>query len=253
MAVSSGLPPAGVDSSAKGQLRSPDGERLIVHPHCLMFFVDETGHETFADLQYSVFGLGGCALLAAAIDPVLRTPWRNMKALHFGGADVPLHVSDLRSPTREQMEALNNFFRNQNFGRFAVTLTPSAVPAGFEAMQIMPGLIRRRWQELTPRFVPLPVEVAFIHEASERGDVLLERYFGESVVIFDGKQVHAHHGIMPKGDEALEVADFIVHAAGRQALHGVRPSKPVRRDFEAIFRTNPLWTSFHGVQSVTVD
>jgi hypothetical protein len=248
-----GAPHAVVNSSAAGLLRSRYGEQLIVHPHCLMFFVDETGHETFADPQYPVFGLGGCALLAAAIDPVLRTPWRRMKELHFGGPDVPLHASDLRSPTQQQIEALDIFFRNQNFGRFAATFTASAVPAGSEAMQIMPGLIRRRWQELTPRFVPLPVEVAFIHEASERGDALLEKYFGESVVVIDGKQVPAHHGIMSKGDEALEVADFIVHTAGRQALHGIRPAMPVRRDFEAIFRTNPLWTSFHGVQSVTVD
>src|ERR1700694_3004897 len=109
--MSGDSPPAGVDSSATGLLRSRDGERLIVHPHCLMFFVDETGHETFADPQYPVFGLGGCALLAAAIDPVLRTPGRNMKALHFGGADIPLHASDLRDPTPQQLEALGAFFR----------------------------------------------------------------------------------------------------------------------------------------------
>jgi len=154
--------------------RSKNGERLIVQPHCLMFFVDETGDETFADPQYPVFGLGGCALLAAAIEPVLRTPWRNMKALHFGGADLPLHASDLRSPTATQLEALGTFFRNQTFGRFAVTMTRSDLPSDIEPMRIMPRLVRRRWEELTPRFDPLPVEVAFIHEASDRGDVLLK-------------------------------------------------------------------------------
>jgi hypothetical protein len=94
--------------------------------------------------------------------------------------------------------------------------------------------------------VPLPVEVAFIHEASERGDKLLETYFGESVAVIDGKRVNAHHGIMPKGDEALEVADFIVQAAGGQARHGIEPERPVRRGFEVIFRANPLWSSFFG-------
>jgi hypothetical protein len=49
-------------------------DKLQVHPHCLMFFVDETGHEEFADPNYPVFGLGGCALLAAAILPVLKIP-----------------------------------------------------------------------------------------------------------------------------------------------------------------------------------
>jgi len=28
-------------------------------PNCLLFFIDETGHETFADKKYPVFGLGG--------------------------------------------------------------------------------------------------------------------------------------------------------------------------------------------------
>jgi hypothetical protein len=75
--------------------------------------------------------------------------------------------------------------------------------------------LRRRWEALVPRFVPLPVELAFIHEASERGDKLLEKYFGESVVVIDGKRVNTLHGIMAKGEEALEVADFIVESSRR--------------------------------------
>src|SRR6516162_8617273 len=103
--------------------RAKTGDTLQVHPHCLMFFTDETGHEEFADPNFPIFGMGGCALLAAAIDPVLRQPWREMKAHHFGGADVPLHASDLRSPTAQQVAALGEFFEKQPFGRFAVTMT----------------------------------------------------------------------------------------------------------------------------------
>jgi hypothetical protein len=191
--------------------------------------------------------MGGCAILAAAIDQNLRDPWRAMKDRGFGGAGVPLHASDLRSSTPEQIAALNQFFRTQTFGRFAVTMTKKTVlPDEVKPIQVMPGLLRRRWQELAPRFVPLPVEVAFIHEASDRGDELLERCFGPSIVKIGGKQVNVQHGIMPKGDEALEVADFVVHTAGRQAKHGISPGRPVRRDFEAVFRANPLWSSFMG-------
>jgi hypothetical protein len=88
-----------------------------------MYFVDETGHEDFADPNFPIFGMGGCGMLAAAIDQNLRGPWREMKARYFGGADVPLHASDLRSPTPEQIAALNQFFATQTFGRFAVTMT----------------------------------------------------------------------------------------------------------------------------------
>jgi hypothetical protein len=226
---------------------------LTVHAHCLMFFVDETGHEEFADPKYPVFGLGGCAILAAAIEKNLRTPWRDMKERWFGGPDVPLHAADLRCPTAEQLNAIAKFFRKQEIGRFAVTMTKNTkLPEGFKAMQLMPSALRRRWEELVPRFVPLPVEIAFIHEASDRGDELLEKYFGESVVVIDGKRVNAHHGIMDKGDEALEVADFIVQAAGRQALLGITPGRRVRRDFDVIFRTNPLWSSFHGIESAAI-
>jgi hypothetical protein len=106
-------------------------EILQVHPHCLMFFVDDTGHEDFADPNFPVFGLGGCALLPAAIDQNLRQPWRRMKERHFGGLDVPLHASELRSPSRDQLAALAHFFREQVFGRFAVTMTTeSRLPIG---------------------------------------------------------------------------------------------------------------------------
>jgi hypothetical protein len=225
--------------------KAKTGEILQVHPHCLMFFVDETGHEEFADPRFPVFGMGGCGLLAAAIEQNLRRPWRQMKELHFGGANVPLHASELRDPTDMQVAAVGEFFGTQPFGRFAVTMTDkTALPDGIKPIQLMPGLLRRRWEALAPRFVPLPVEVAFIHEASDRGDKLIETYFGPSIVKIDGRQVDVHHAVMPKGDEALEVADFVVQAAGCQARRGIKPDRPVRRDFEVVFRANPLWSSF---------
>ena len=139
-----------------------------------------------------------------------------MKERHFGGADVRLHASAVRDFTPEQVQALTAFFREQPFFRFAVTMEKAVdMPADVIPMNVMPGALRRRWEELTARSNPVPTELAFIHEASERGDNLLERYFGEFVVQIDGRRVPAHHAIMTKGDEALEVADFIVHTAGK--------------------------------------
>jgi hypothetical protein len=218
---------------------------LRVHPHCLIFFIDETGHEEFADPNFPVFGMGGCGLLAAAVEQNLRTPWRAMKGRHFGGADVALHASELLAPTDAQVAALGEFFETRPFGRFAVTMTSKTkLPNEVKPIEVMPGLLRRRWEALTPRFEPPPVEVAFIHEASDRGNDLLEKYFGPSIVHIGDTEVKVHHAIMPKGDEALEVADFVIQSAGCQAKRGIAPGFRVRRDFEVVFRANPLWSSF---------
>jgi hypothetical protein len=111
--------------------------------------------------------------------------------------------------------------------------------------------LRKRWEELTPRVRPTPTEVAFIFEASERGDALVKRYFSDIVVTIAGARVPIQ-GIMPKwaGDEALEVADFIVHAAGTQARNWDTGGKRFRRDFEAVFQANALWSSFNAIESV---
>src|SRR5262249_8731825 len=98
---------------------------------------------------------------------------------------------------------------------------------------------------------PLLVEVAFIHEASDRADHLLEAYFGESVVHIGGKRVPTHRGLMSKGDEALEVADFIVQAAGAQVRRGMKADDVHRKDFAAVFPANPLWSSFSAIGDVT--
>jgi hypothetical protein len=98
--------------------------RLQVRPNCLLFFIDETGHEidetgheTFADKNYPVFGLGGCAINSSSAAAVIAEPWRAMKAAHFGGEDVPQHANELRNPTTEQLDALSRFCREQQFAR----------------------------------------------------------------------------------------------------------------------------------------
>ena len=142
---------------------------LTVHPHCLMFFSDETGHEP--DPNYPVFGFAGCAAFAAAIDQQIRESWRNLKQNHFGSADIPLHAADIGDATPEQMNAIGEFFRKQRFGRFAVTAAAgSQFPPNMRPFNVFPDALRRQWQE--SRSPIDQVEMAFIHEASERGDPL---------------------------------------------------------------------------------
>jgi hypothetical protein len=83
--------------------------RLQVGPNCLLFFIDETGHETFADKNYPVFGLGGCAINSSSVAAVIAEPWRAMKAAHFGGEDVPLHAMNFAT------QQLNSLMPCQSF------------------------------------------------------------------------------------------------------------------------------------------
>ena len=234
-------------------MRKEIDRELLVRPDCLMFFCDDTGHEDFRDPRFPLFGIGGCAIMAGAIEQVLRGPWRSMKAEHFGSPDVPLHASDLNTPTQPQLDALDRFFREQEFCRFGVTITPTCkLPTGITAYHVVSRSLRKRWEELTPRVRPTPTEVAFIFEASERGDALVQRYFSDIVVTIAGARVPIHLGIMPKwaGDEALEVADFVVHAAGRQGRRWDTGDERFRLDFKSVFHANPLWSSFHAIQSL---
>ena len=131
------------------------GQRLQVGSTCLLFFIDETGHENFADPQYPVFGLGGCAITSSSANTVIAQPWRAMKAAYFGGVDVPLHANELCNPTSEQLDALSKFFREQQFARLAVTMSKSTVlPAGTTPLEIMTGSMMNRYTDLLRRVSP---------------------------------------------------------------------------------------------------
>jgi hypothetical protein len=231
--------------------------RLQVGPNCLLFFIDETGHETFADKNYPVFGLGGCAINSSSAAAVIAEPWRAMKAAHFGGEDVPLHANELRNPTTEQLDALSKFFREQQFARLAVTMSKSAVlPTGKTPLEIITGSMMNRYTDLLRRVSPEPNEVAFLHEASNRLDDAMEQHFGGTVAQINGKMIPVHKGLIEKshGLPELEVADFIMHAAGRRAVQIHRdPATPFGKDFIVVFQSNPILSSYIHIEECSKD
>jgi Protein of unknown function (DUF3800) len=231
--------------------------RLQVGPNCLLFFIDETGHETFADKNYPVFGLGGCVINSSSAAAVIAEPWRAMKAAHFGGEDVPLHANELRNPTTEQLDALSKFFREQQFARLAVTMSKSAVlPTGKTPLEIITGSMMNRYADLLRRVSPEPNEVAFLHEASNRLDDAIEQHFGGTVAQINGKMIPVNKGLIEKshGLPELEVADFIMHAAGRRAVQIHRdPAPPFGKDFIVVFQSNPILSSYIHIEECSKD
>ena len=99
------------------------GVKIPISPSCLLVWIDETGEEQFSDPKYPIFGLGGCAVLAGDYGRCLASPWRDLKAKHFGGANVHLHATELQQPGNKQLDALGEFFRSGQFCRVATVLT----------------------------------------------------------------------------------------------------------------------------------
>ena len=133
------------------------------------------------------------------------------------------------------------------FQRFASVVHHTAtLPAGIEPLQVLAGSLIDRFKELTMRWAPRPQQVCFVHEASQRGDALLERYIGKLTVKADGSEIPVRQGLMEKrlGDPALEAADFVINAAGGQAYHWSRRRPGFRRDFQAVFHVPTFLTSF---------
>jgi hypothetical protein len=79
--------------------------------------------------------------------------------------------------------------------------------------------------------------VHVIFEASSRADRLMEEALGDFTLEEGGQPIPVECFFMPKavGDPALEVADFVTHAVGRQARHRLQGKEGFVRDFAAVF------------------
>ena len=215
-------------------LDGPDG-RHVLGARTLIFAIDDTGHEDFADPNYRVFGLGGCGCVVEDYERLIALPWNYMCATYFKGVPRPMHAAGLRVPTAEQLDAFRHFFEKFQFSRIACTVSHGAKVATDQALiQVMGGCLLNRMVDVAKWYAFDRVFVLI--EASERLHVRIAQSLAERGMMLDGKHIPIELAVLPKALSfpALEVADFIVHTAGAQTR--ARGSKPVRKDFEIIFR-----------------
>jgi hypothetical protein len=214
----------------------------------LIVWLDETGHEEFADSKFPVFGLGGCAVLAGEYANAIALPWRELKKAFFGDEGSRLHASRLRHATPEQLGALSNFFNQARFARVAaVTRRDAKKPDTISAMQLIATDLRPKIEALANDVFSPVSDVVLIFEESERlVDEVLRNFshwrLKKGKIDKPIEMLRAGKDIAEPGHE---VADIIMQAAGGQARLDIWPSR--RRDFNAIFNPSSLddsWVKF---------
>lgn len=212
------------------------GQALLVPSTCFVAFIDETGHELLKDKQYPVYGLGGCGILGQDLERYVESPWREVRRIVAGDTESRLHASALRKPSQAQMEAIAGFFRTGKFARFAAVCTNrTALPAECPPVRAIARSLANRilavanWTSFT--------ELVIVFEHSERATAQIEEEFSSFSINESGQQLPVTGCVMAKsvGQPALEVADFVMHAAGRQARHKVRGRSGFVPDFAATF------------------
>lgn len=225
---------------------------LVVPNGCLAVFVDDTGHEALA-AGHPVYGLGGCAALAHELDLVIRSPWRELRRRVTGSPDTQLHANAFaRFATRENIQAVAEFFRVQPFARFGsiisidTTLVDELGPVPTIAKILQQRIADiARWKAFD--------SLAVIFESSQRADRLVEDAFQGFALEEGGKPIPVECYFMRKefGEPALEVADFIMHAVGRQARQNLKKRGDFAPDFCAVFHSvDRKLASFMEVASV---
>jgi hypothetical protein len=225
---------------------------LTIADQSLVVFVDDTGHEALVS-GHPVYGLGGCAVMAGNLDRLIRHPWHEVRRKVTGSADTPLHAAAFaRTATPEQIEAVAAFFRTEPFARIGATVSVATRMIGdLGPVNAIAGVLKNRIVDIAwwTRFS----EVNVIFEASERADRHIEAAFQDFRLEEGGAQIPVECYFMPKAahDPALEVADFIMHAVGRQARRRIEGKEGFAPDFAAVFHgQDPKRGSFMDVSEV---
>ena len=222
-----------------------DGTRSEFPDDALLIFVDETGHEDFADPNAPFFGLAGCVCAAGDYSVVIDQPWKAVEQ-SFPIDMHPLHAADLRPAemSKDQLAAIDSFFADGAFGRFAtVAKADIENESTFPVLQILVQQTFQRVLDLIKKSGRDFSQLIIVIEHSERLDVRYADYFRRNhLQRKDGTPVPAFVCTQAKSSgedfmRGLCVADFLAHTAGsmsRTTRGGRR--RAMRRDFNSAFQ-----------------
>jgi hypothetical protein len=162
-----------------------------------------------------------------------------------GSSNGQLHASKFsRKP--EDIDVVARFFREQPFWRFAAVITRQTILANeLDLLRTMKGVLEQRINDIVGR--TLCKEVSVVFESSHRANRLIESAFESFEFSRGSERIPSECGFMPKsaGEPALEVADFVMHAVGRQMRHCLIKRDTFLPDFRAVFHAvSPELSSF---------
>jgi len=241
------------NTSTSGAPSTACETNLVLPDRCLAVFADDTGHEALV-AGHPVYGLGGCAVLARDLDQVTRRPWRELRRRVTGSPDTPLHANTFAGfATPENIAAVAEFFRVNPFARFgAIISTDTALADELGPVPTIAKVLQARIVDIA-RWTEFD-SLAVIFESSQRADRMIEEAFQGFALEEGGAPIPVECYFMRRehGEPALEVADFVMHAVGRQARQNLKKRGDFVPDFCATFHSvDQKLTSFMEVASVT--
>lgn len=232
----------------------PPHEEIKPDANDLLVFIDDTGHETFAGNQ-GFYGLGGCLTTGLAYE-FLKPKWREVRKTIKGDPEMPLHGSDITAKGKpEDFAALREFFEDHSFLRVAVTTTKNAgLPEDMHPCIAVTGQLNNEIEIVASA---LPSKRAWlILESSARADPVIKRCFGQLSTLNGVKMIPVEHFFMPKSanEPGLEIADFIVSAAGSEVQRRLRGKSGHAPDFDDVFGRVPvIGARYREISHVTVN
>ena len=230
--------------------------RLAPKLGTLLLFIDETGNEDYSDPKNPTFGRGGCAVMGRDYRTLIKKPWRKLKRQRMGGANKRFHATDFEQsrPTKAQITGINRFLK-QPFWRFAaMSDSRTELPEGIDGHRAISLVTINFIRRLVVTYKDV-TDVALVFEGSDRGDKLVERDFdlaNMNLINGAGKRLEVEGCFMAKDhmEPGLEVADLIVHTAGRQRRHQIAGKGGAVKDFEQTYWHSPIPPAFMSIDTV---
>lgn len=227
----------------------------IFNPDDLLFFIDETGDETFRDPRNPIFGLGGVAVLGSELAPLIEQPWQIVRRSLGQKANTPLHANRFERRLSNKKESLIiEYFENNPVRRFALIARNDTTFVGPQIddpiIASMSNVLLKRIESIAKWTHARCIQVIF--EENARLVPKLEKFIGNTRFEENGDVLPLNCYVMKKGcNPGLEVADFLIHTVAGHIRSGRDTNGKFARRFDAIFKSvSPQLVSFIEIKGI---